>query len=92
MSRPTPVTAHTDWCEQNHDRDGTRRCVRKIGMIRGVHIYVSGEPGQPPQVLVDSNGALVRFEASDARVLHWLIGEAIRVAGGELMEVEEDPT
>lgn len=82
------TAAHTDWCEQNHGRDGGRRCIRKIGMIRSIHVYVSGLYGNPPSVLVDSNGALMRLEASDAQTLHELIGEAIQVAGGELAEDE----
>ncbi len=71
---------HTDWCEQKHDRDGIKRCVRRIGMIRGIHVYVSGLFGQAPTVLVDSNGALMRLEAADAETLRELIGDAIQVA------------
>jgi hypothetical protein len=78
--------AHTDWCDGRHTRDGVKRCTRWIGAVQAIHVYVSGAVGEPPQVLVD--GALSRLNVSDAQVLHGLIGEAIRIAGGEPAEVE----
>jgi hypothetical protein len=87
VSRPTVApTPHVDWCDGTHTRDGLKRCSKRIGTIRGVHVYVSVAAGGLPQVLVDSNGALSRLSVEDAEVLHGLIGTAIRVARGELVE------
>jgi hypothetical protein len=78
------VTAHTDWCEQKHARDGLKRCSKWIGRVDRIHVYVSGVVDGPPQVLVDGNGALSRLSVDDALVLHELIGRVFRVARSEV--------
>ncbi len=93
MSRPAPVTAHTAWCDRTHTRDGVKRCIRRIGRVGRVgriHIFVSGMPTTAAQVGVDGNGALSRLSVEDALELQRLIGQAIAVAGGDLVEDETD--